>query len=151
MRRMLALVMLASLAACGGDEPSTPSTAPDHIVRFPGAGTALHVRVSDSDAERAQGLMGVNDLPSDEGMAFVWEEPVESTFWMKDTPIPLSIAFVGADDRIVTIAEMTPCRSEPCPTYAASAPFVLAIEANRGYYAEAGISEGDRALLETAP
>ena len=147
MHRVVAIVMLVSLAACGGDGSDA---APGDVVRFPGVGTELHVRVADSDDERARGLMGVERLPSDQGMAFVWDAPVETTFWMKDTLIPLSIAFVGTDDRIVTIAEMTPCRSDPCPTYAANAPFVLAIEANRGFYADAGIAEGDRALLEPA-
>jgi uncharacterized membrane protein (UPF0127 family) len=148
MRRTLAIVLFASLVSCGGNEPST---GPDHVVRFPGAEPVLHVRVADSDEERAQGLMGLDALPADEGMAFVWDEPVETTFWMKDTLIPLSIAFVGPDDRIVTIAEMTPCRADPCPTYAADAPFVLAIEADPGFFAGAGIVEGDRALLEAAP
>jgi uncharacterized protein len=147
MRRLLAIVLLAAVAACGGDQPSTGA---DHVVRFPGADATLHVRVADSDGERARGLMGVDALPADEGMAFVWDEPVETTFWMKDTLIPLSIAFVGADDRIVTIAEMTPCRADPCPTYAAAAPFVLAIEANQGFYDDAGIVEGERAILEGA-
>ena len=64
--------------------------------------------------------------------------------------IPLSIAFVGADDRIVTIEEMTPCHADPCPTYSADGPFVMAVEANRGFYDDAGIGVGDRAILEAA-
>lgn len=147
MRRMLAVALLASFVACGGDRAPTD---PDHVVRFPGTGVALHVAVADSDRERARGLMGVAELPADEGMAFLWPEPVETTFWMKDTVIPLSIAFVGADDRIVTIEEMTPCRADPCPTYAADGPFVMAVEANRGFYDDAGIGVGDRAILEAA-
>ena len=115
---MLAIVLLASLAACDGE----PSTGPDHVVRFPGAGAALNVRVADSDTERAQGLMGVDELPAGEGMAFVWPEPVEGTFWMKDTLIPLSIAFVGADDRIVTITEMI---WQPARAHFASVPPTL--------------------------
>jgi uncharacterized membrane protein (UPF0127 family) len=148
MRKVLAIALLASLAslaACGGDDPSTEL---DHVVRFPGAGVTLHVEVADTDRERARGLMVVAELPPDEGMAFVWPEPVETTFWMKDTLIPLSIAFVGADDRIVTIAEMTPCPADPCPSYGADGPFVMAVEANRGFYADAGIGVGDRAILE---
>jgi uncharacterized protein len=148
MRLSLAIVLLAlSLMACGGEEPVA---GPDHVVRFPGSGTMLAVSVADDDDERAQGLMGVETLPADEGMAFVWTEPVETTFWMKDTLIPLAIAFVGSDARIVSIAEMPPCPADPCPTYAADGPFVMAIEANRGFYADAGIDVGDRALLEAA-
>jgi uncharacterized membrane protein (UPF0127 family) len=147
MHQMLAIVLLTALAACGGDGATME---PDRVVRFPSAGVALHVEVADSDRERARGLMGVAELPADEGMAFVWPEPVETTFWMKDTQIPLSIAFVGADGRIVTIAEMSPCHADPCPTFAADGPFVMAVEANRGFYADAGIGVGDRAILEVA-
>jgi uncharacterized membrane protein (UPF0127 family) len=145
MRHVLAIVLLASMVSCGGGGAVAGS---GHLVRFPGASATLDVDVADSDDERARGLMGVEDLPADEGMAFVWNGPTEATFWMKDTLIPLSIAFVGADDRIVTIEEMTPCRVDPCPTYAADEPYVMAIEANRGFYADAGIGVGDRAILE---
>jgi uncharacterized membrane protein (UPF0127 family) len=144
MRRVTLLLLLIGMGACGG----TDGDAPDHVVSFPATGTALRVRVADTDEERSQGLMQVRDLPADEGMAFVWGAPVESTFWMKDTLIPLSIAFIDAEGRILTLSDMEPCRADPCPTYAARGPFVMAVEANRGYFDEAGIAEGDRVLLE---
>jgi uncharacterized membrane protein (UPF0127 family) len=78
-------------------------------------------------------------------MAFVWDQPVTASFWMKDTLIPLAIAFVAQDGRIVTIAEMTPCRADPCPTYPAAAPYVLAVEANAGWFDRHAIGEGDSA------
>lgn len=94
--------------------------------------------------------MGVRSLPEDGGMAFVWTEPTETAFWMKDTLIPLSIAFVDDAGRIQAIREMRPCRSEPCPVYRSDGPFVLAIEANAGWFRRNGISVGDRATLEDA-
>ncbi len=146
MSRLLVIFVIAA-ASFGGS--GAIDRRPDHIISFPDAGAELWVRVADSSDERSRGLMRVENLPPDEGMAFFWEEPVEATFWMKDTLIPLSIAFVDPDGRIITIADMEPCRADPCPTYAADGPFVLAVEANRGYFDEAGIVEGDRARLET--
>ena len=94
--------------------------------------------------------MGVAGLATGTGMAFVYEEPVSATFWMKDTLIPLSIAFVDAAGHIVTIADMQPCSADPCPTYAPSAPFVMAIETNIGFFRERAIEVGDTAELTEA-
>ena len=89
--------------------------------------------------------MGVTTLGADDGMAFVWGEPTAGSFWMKDTLIPLSIAFVDENGRIVTILEMTPCAAEPCDTYEASAPYTMAIEANAGWFDALSIELGDTA------
>ncbi len=83
-------------------------------------------------------------LPADDGMAFVWTAPTASTFWMKDTLIPLSIAFVDADGKIVSISDMQPCDADPCPTYASAAPYTMAVEANAGWFADHGIGTEDR-------
>lgn len=115
-----------------------------------GAVATLHVQVADSDAERARGLMHVTQLPSQHGMAFVFDTPTTGRFWMKDTLIPLSIAFVGEDGSIVGVREMTPCEADPCPTYGVDDPYVLAVEANRAYFDEHDIRVGARAELERA-
>jgi hypothetical protein len=115
-----------------------------------GALGTLTVEVADDDGERAQGLMAVEELPPDDGMAFVFDEATEATFWMKDTLIPLSIAFIDADGTIVTIHEMTPCTTETCRSYGASQPYILAIEANRGWYEAHSIEVGDMARLQVA-
>jgi uncharacterized membrane protein (UPF0127 family) len=109
----------------------------------------ISVQVADSSEERAKGLMGVTELPAGSGMAFVWNEPTMGEFWMKDTLIPLSIAFVDDGGRIVTIRDMQPCTADPCPTYGAAAPYVLAIETNAGFYDRHEIQVGDRAELGT--
>lgn len=143
--------MLGMLAACTS-ATSSPTVARGQMVTFRGASgdAVLQVAVAGTPDERAQGLMGVTKLPEDHGMAFVYDEPSTGTFWMKDTLIPLSIAFVGADGRIVTIREMTPCEADPCPTYGADAPYVLAVEADAGWYDSNGIAVGDRAELGEA-
>jgi uncharacterized membrane protein (UPF0127 family) len=92
--------------------------------------------------------MHLSSLPKDDGMAFVWGSPTQTAFWMKDTLVALSIAFVDGNGTIVTIREMPPCTADPCPTYASRAPYVTAIEANRGWFADHGIHAGDRMALE---
>jgi uncharacterized protein len=144
MRRYLAPVFAAvMLASCGGAHGCPDPGAPGHIT-FPG-GAVLTVRIADEPDERARGLMGVEGLPTDEGMAFIYGSANDASFWMKDTLIPLSIAFVDGDNRIVTIREMEPCTDgDACRTYASGEPYMLAIEAEAGWFADHGIEEGDR-------
>ena len=154
MRRAVLLLVLFALPACSGSS-ATPdagrSSTAEVVVRTDAGERSLSVRVADSEAERERGLMGVGDLPADDGMAFVFDAPVTSTFWMKDTQIPLAIAFVGEDGHILTITEMTPCRTDPCPTYAADGPYTLAVEANAGWFGANGVVVGDEALLLEGP
>ena len=117
---------------------------------FEGADALLYVDVADDAEERRQGLMGVESLPADEGMAFVFDEPVSSTFWMKDTLIPLSIAFVGEGDRVIGVRDMQPCEADPCPSYGVDEPYVLAVEANLGWFREHGVETGDSAELSVS-
>ncbi len=117
---------------------------------FEGADALLYVDVADDAEERRRGLMGVERLPADEGMAFVYDEPVSSTFWMKDTLIPLSIAFLGEDDRVIGVRDMQPCEADPCPTYGVDGPYILAIEANLGWFEDHGIQAGDQAELRVS-
>jgi uncharacterized membrane protein (UPF0127 family) len=94
--------------------------------------------------------MHVRSLPTDAGMAFVWDRPTRSSFWMKDTLVPLSIAFVDASGRVVTVREMRPCSAEPCPLYSSDRPFVVAVEANAGWFDRHGVGIGTRLSLEDA-
>lgn len=69
-------------------------------------GTArFSVDIADDDAERAQGLMFVENLPSGQGMLFVYESPRPASFWMKNTLIPLDMIFVGADGVVRNVHE----------------------------------------------
>jgi uncharacterized membrane protein (UPF0127 family) len=93
--------------------------------------------------------MGVRTLPADEGMAFLYDAPSTGRFWMKDTVIPLSIAFWDEDGRIVGTADMRPCRDrDPCPTYRAPSPYVGAVEANLGWFDRHGVAVGDQVVVE---
>jgi len=142
-------MVLAGIVACSGTD-STPNR-PASTVAFDGSDAVLYVDVAETAQARQTGLMGVERVPADEGMAFVFDEPVDSTFWMKDTLTPLSIAFVDENGRVIGVLDMQPCEADPCPTYGIDEPYVLAIEANLGWFAEAGIEVGDRAELRVSP
>ena len=139
---------LAGLVACSGTDQH-PDRPPSTVV-FDGSDVVLYVDVAETAEARRKGLMGVEKLPADEGMAFVFDEPTRSTFWMKDTLIPLSIAFVDGNGRVIDVRDMQPCEADPCPTYGIDEPYVLAIEANLGWFDEAGVEVGDHVELRVS-
>jgi uncharacterized protein len=154
MVRRLAIVTVAlALVACSRPAPAaTPSSpTPYHsLVVFrtsTGHEPRLRVAVATTDADKRHGLMGVRSLPDDAGMAFVWTSPTTSAFWMKDTLIPLQVAFVDARDRVVSISDMTPCATDPCRLYRSDTPYTMAVEANAGWFDRHGVRAGDTARL----
>ena len=109
---------------------------------------SVDVEIADSDEERQVGLMNRESLPEDAGMLFVFEEDVDFGFWMKNTLIPLSIAFADADGEIVRILDMEPCEADPCTVYEPEATYRTALEVNQGAFADWGVAEGDRLTLD---
>jgi uncharacterized membrane protein (UPF0127 family) len=103
----------------------------------------VFVEIADTPAERERGLMGRTSLPEDAGMVFTWAQDHRGAFWMKDTLIPLSIAFYGNDGRIIRILDMAPCKQDPCPLYDPDVTYRGALEVNRGAFDRWGITEGD--------
>lgn len=105
----------------------------------------LVVALADEPAERARGLMEVFDLGELDGMLFSWGgSQVTTGFYMKNTLIPLTIAFYADDGSYVDSFEMEPCSTEECPTYRASGSFAYAIE----FPAVRDVSAGDRLFLQ---
>jgi uncharacterized membrane protein (UPF0127 family) len=100
--------------------------------------------VARSDEERAAGLMDRDSLAADSGMVFVFPQPTNARFWMKDTRIPLSIAFVAADGTVLDVQDMQPLSLE---AHGPGAPYLFAIEANRGWFAAHGVAAGQRVEL----
>jgi len=146
MRKTLVLVLLLA-AACGSSTTDRASDTATLQVRTASGVRSLDVQVADTTQERATGLMGREDLSPYDGMAFLWTEPVNGSFWMKDTLIPLSIAFWDRDGRIVSIMDMQPCDRDPCPTYGPDTPFVGAVEVAEGDLRRHGIAVGDTVEL----
>jgi uncharacterized membrane protein (UPF0127 family) len=147
LRRMLLVSLLLGLAACSSPGSVQPASMRQGAVVF-GGGDRLHVRIAETQPERAAGLMHVMALAQDDGMVFVFDGLVTDGFWMKDTLIPLSVAFVGEDGRIISESDMDPCTADPCPTYPASGPYTMAIEANLGWFRDHGVRVGSKARLE---
>ncbi|NNC93204.1 MAG: DUF192 domain-containing protein [Acidimicrobiia bacterium] len=108
-------------------------------------GVARTVAVADTNEQRVQGLMGVEDLDPLFGMLFVFESASVRSFWMKDTLIPLDIAFFDSSGAFVTKTTMEPCRVDDCPTYSSERAARYALEAPQG--ALDGVAEGSRLVL----
>ncbi|HWO96556.1 MAG TPA: DUF192 domain-containing protein [Bacillus sp. (in: firmicutes)] len=105
--------------------------------------TRLTVQVADTQRKREKGLMFVGKLPENEGMLFVFSKKTYGGFWMKNTLIPLSIAFLGSDRQILKILDMEPCKGNKCPTYDPKLSYHYAIEVNLGWFDRNQIKEGD--------
>jgi uncharacterized membrane protein (UPF0127 family) len=101
----------------------------------------VRVEVADERAERQTGLMGRTELAQDAGMLFVFGWERNLSFWMRNTLIPLSIAYIAADGRIVDIQDMEPLDDDP-PPYASAEPAKYALEVNQGFFAERGVEVG---------
>ena len=150
----VALALALVVAGCTSDAAKQRSLSPDEIppslVGLPLAfveigDLVLHVAVADTPESRRHGLMGIADFGAVDGMVFVYDTPTETGFYMKDVPVPLDIAFVGADGTVLAVLAMPLCEAEPCPLYHSPAPFRWAIETPSGGLAE--IEAGDRFSL----
>jgi len=114
-----------------------------------GTSTLLHltVEVAATQAAQEKGLMGIRHLAADQGMAFTFATAGDVAFWMKDTLIPLDIAFVDAAGRVVDVQRMVPCTADPCTIYHAAGPFTVAVETGAGVLTGAGVHAGDTMRL----
>ena len=132
-----AALMLASCSdGSGGGRPE--GTLFDQSA----GGVPFRAKVAVSDGEKMRGLMGVRSLPENEGMIFVSDIPHMASFWMKNTLIPLDIAFVDANGVILQISQMYP-HSE-VPVRSASSEVVYCVEMNRGWFEKNGVKSGDK-------
>lgn len=101
----------------------------------------IEARVARSDEERALGLMFRREMEENEGMLFMCEECAVQTFWMKDTPLPLSIAFIDDDGTILKIADLEPhCLEGESSEH----PVRYVLEVPQGWFARRGIEAGAR-------
>ena len=160
-RTIVLLVVLLLIAGCGADDGGAPAdgsggedasaNSPAATVRIEASGgenVEVQVEIADDTEEMARGLMGRTALAEDAGMLFVYPEERELSFWMKDTLIPLSIAFMDREGRIVDIQDMKALDDTP-PHYASAEPAQYALEVNKGFFDERGVEVGDEARLPT--
>jgi uncharacterized membrane protein (UPF0127 family) len=104
------------------------------------AGVPLNVEVASDEESIKQGLMHRDELDSESGMLFVFPEPLQQSFWMKNTTIPLSIAYVDEDNKILNIEDMIPHNINGVSSQGKAK---CAIEANKGWFKSKGIKPGD--------
>ena len=100
----------------------------------------IWVEVAKTPEERVYGLMGRKHLAENEGMFFVFETEDYHGFWMKDTLVPLSIAFFDKDGRIVWITDMKPLTLD---SHVPPKPILYALEMNKGWFTKNSIKVGD--------
>lgn len=103
--------------------------------------TTVWVEIAQDNLTRTKGLMFRNDMPEDQGMLFIFEVPQMLSFWMKNTYLPLDIAFIDHKGVITDIHQMAPL--DTVPRYASSVPTLYALEVNQGFFAKKGIRVGD--------
>ncbi|MBM5786840.1 MAG: DUF192 domain-containing protein [Candidatus Fonsibacter sp.] len=103
----------------------------------------LIAEIAATDEEQSEGLMNRSSLGKNEGMLFIFEEGSNPCFWMKDTTIPLSLAFIDKENKIVKIVDMTPLSlTEHC----SGQPVNLALEVNQGWFQQNNIRVGEKIL-----
>jgi uncharacterized membrane protein (UPF0127 family) len=146
----IASLLLASLVACSSSATPRPQFGHGTLsIQTRNGSVVLSVRTASTAAAKAQGLMNQTHLSQNAGMVFVSQAPTETPFWMKDTTIPLSVAFWNSRDEIVDMLDMSPCTSDPCPLYRSTKPYVGAVEVNQGFLRRHGVTVGDRVELRT--
>lgn len=109
----------------------------------------IEAEVAATDRHRQTGLMNRQSMPAQRGMLFVFDQDHTHCMWMRNTPLPLSVAFIDADGAIINIADMQPLSDD---SHCARRPARYALEMNRGWFAQRGIAAGSKLRgLERAP
>ena len=133
------------LSGCGDREPVA-------VFSTPGGPKKVLLEVAATETERNRGLMFRTHLDEDRGMLFVFEEPGQPAFWMKNTYLALDILFLSTEGIVVDLFErLSPCPMEPCPRYAPCSPARYVLEVAGGYVAHHAVRKGDRIRLENVP
>ena len=140
MRTALALLALAA-APAAAQHPVAQLNAGMHLIR---------AEVVSDPGSRAQGLMHRKQLAQNAGMLFIFDEQAAHCMWMKNTLIPLSVAFIDESGAIINIADMQPHSEQ---SHCATRPARYALEMNKGWFAQRGIKAGAklRGLEKLAP
>jgi uncharacterized membrane protein (UPF0127 family) len=132
---LLAALLLAALPAVAQDRPQMDLPR----VKLAAGMHQIDAQVAQRGEERMTGLMWRKEMPQHEGMLFVFEQPTMQCFWMKNTLLPLSTAFVADDGTIVNIADMKP---QTLNSHCSEKPVRYVLEMNQGWFARKGIKPG---------
>jgi uncharacterized membrane protein (UPF0127 family) len=156
LRLVVGLLALGAFVACGdANRPETATLAPGPsttIARLAeltfeasdGSTAVLTVEIADTPQALQRGLMSRDSLPEDQGMLFDLGYESQAPLWMKDTSIPLSVAFISADGVILNIQDMQPFSEE---LHRSPEPYWFAVEVNQGWFERHGVGEGGSVQL----
>lgn len=124
-----------------GDPMILPVDPAPLVVETAGGERRFSIEVADDDRERSAGLMFRTEMNDAHGMLFVFEQTRQLAFWMKNTPMPLDLVFIGGNGRVVGILRGEPYSTAPL---APEAPARFVLELKAGTAEKAGIADGDR-------
>jgi uncharacterized protein len=144
MRILLSVLLGGLLTSCAAEQIAGSSTTDESstlVINTSGSERVeVQVEIANDDAERTRGLMERTELPENAGMLFVFAREQQLSFWMRNTFIPLSVAYIDAEGRIVDIDEMQPLDETQHPS---DEPARYALEVNQGFFEERGVQVGD--------
>jgi uncharacterized membrane protein (UPF0127 family) len=135
--RLLCLLAVLTGSVQAQDQPQlnlprTTLTAGMHLIQ---------AQVAATPEQQAIGLMHRKDMPTSEGMLFIFERPTRQCFWMKNTLLPLTAAFVADDGTIVNLADMKPQTTD---SHCSVQPVRYVLEMNQGWFAKRGLTAGSK-------
>lgn len=134
------LVFLAMLAySCGDDSSATLTPTRTVTVEGDGHSERLQVELATTEKEREQGLMFRQSLDEDRGMLFLFPSDVTVGFWMKNTYVPLTIAYLAADGTVLDLRDGKPLDEA---VLTPSRPYRMVLEVNQGWFARHGLGPG---------
>jgi uncharacterized membrane protein (UPF0127 family) len=135
-----ALLLAAMLASLPGVAQDAPQINLPRVSLSAGI-HRIDSQVAQTPEQRAIGLMHRRDMPQHEGMLFVFEQASQQCFWMKNTLLPLTAAFIADDGVIVNLADMAPQTTD---SHCSTKPVRFVLEMNQGWFAKKGIRPGHR-------
>jgi uncharacterized protein len=149
---LLILPFLVVAAGCQDDDGAFSAAEADEARTLPPRGSAWVIfdqdtvlaEVADTPEDRERGLMHRTEVPDGTGMLFVFDDMGTRQFWMRNTYVPLDIAFMDINQRVVDIQQMEPETDEFTES---AAPAMFALEVRSGWFEEQGISQGSEAQI----
>lgn len=144
MRLLLAPLLFLVMVACDSDEETALGST--RLIRVEGASSSASVRVELATTARAreQGLMFRQSLADDRGMLFLFPDDQTGGFWMRNTYVPLTIAYLDAEGRVLEFAQGKPLDTT---VLTPSRPYRYVLEVNQGWFERRGLAAGARVVL----
>ena len=139
MKRVLLTLLFSGLALVASAQDTPQTNLPR--IKLQAGMYQIDTQVAQTEAQRQTGLMFRKEMPQHEGMLFVFEQPATQCFWMKNTLLPLTAAFLADDGTIVNLVDMKPQTTD---SHCSEKPVRFVLEMNQGWFAKKGLKAGSR-------